>query len=93
MSYDRYSDEYYLTTDGWKTEASAFLPDSHIETWEKHVVQTSGYGPEDWTWHKIWSNPNFTDEQIALANEKFPRPSKPTITPEMAAELFKNFKA
>jgi hypothetical protein len=86
MSYDKYSIEYYLTLDGWKTNKEELAPGSILETWEKETYQGSGFGRESSTWHNRWTDPTLTKEQSMLLHERFPFPERPKIT----GDLFKN---
>jgi hypothetical protein len=86
MSYDKYSIEYYLTLDGWKTNKEELAPGSILEIWEKETYQGSGFGRESSTAHKRWTDPALSKEQSRLLRGRFPFPERPKITDD----LFKN---
>jgi hypothetical protein len=86
MSYDRYSIEYRLTVNGWSSEDADCPSGDHVETWEKQVHQGSEFGRESAHWRRLWSNPSFTEEQLAELHEQFPFPERGKTT----ADLFKN---
>jgi hypothetical protein len=86
MSHDRYSIEYYLTVDGWKTNKEELAPGGLLETWEKSTYQGSGFGRESSTWQKLWSDPALSKEPSMLLHERFPFPERAKITDD----LFKN---
>jgi hypothetical protein len=63
MSYDYYEQEYHLTPTGWKSGASHSYgrddqevkpPLDRVLTVVKEVKQSSGWSPEDISWHESW---------------------------------------
>ena len=83
MAADRYKSHYHLTTDGWVTGNSWFFhdlqgenierPKNTVQTWERDEYQSSMYTKPDIKWQCIWSNPNFTEEQISDLIRKYPK--------------------
>jgi hypothetical protein len=73
MSYDRYEDDYHLTPTGWKLGTSYFYgnpqkevepPPDRVLTGVREVRQSSGWSPEDISWHEKWRSPAVTQQEI-----------------------------
>jgi hypothetical protein len=55
MAWDDSEATYHLTPRGWETGDP---PSDRVETWVRHVYQTSGYSREQVSWHCEWVDPS-----------------------------------
>jgi hypothetical protein len=76
MSYEKYTDRYYLTLHGWEFESDLPQPPDCVQIWERKVEQGSGFGRESEHWTLSWTKEAISKESIAELHESFPRPTK-----------------
>ena len=82
MSCDRTTSEYHLTPNGWiegtdkvydHIQKKVEPPIDRVETWERRMIQSYSFSPEQVTWHCIWKSPDYTDKERAELTTKYPR--------------------
>lgn len=74
MSYDKSETEYCLTATGWVQTSNLPSDEIVIEKWLEKTNQGSGFGKESVHGEKLWSNPEFDQEQCGALHAKFPFP-------------------
>lgn len=85
MSYDKTTQEYHLTPDGWVdgTFSVYGVPDkvlkppvNRVETWECNMEQSYPTAREIYEWERTWVSPNVTEKKLSELHRKFPRPKQ-----------------
>jgi len=80
MSFDKTTQEYHLTPNGWVTgtysaaQTEVVPPVDRVETWEHNMEQSSPFSREIYSWARIWVSPNINEKDLADLHRKFPRP-------------------
>jgi len=74
MSYDKSEIEYCLTLRGWVTIHNLAIDEVVVERWVEKACQGSGFGKESVKPEMLRANPEFTTEQRAALQSKFPAP-------------------
>lgn len=72
MSFDKTTDEWHLTPNGWVAGSSYVYnvaqnhvapPPDRVETWDRNMVQSSAFSSEDVSWNLKWKSPKHSQEE------------------------------
>lgn len=86
MASDDLETEYHLTPRGWIEGTERFFgkvqreeverPADAIETWVHKIYQRSEWSREERSWHCIWYNPSFEENERKERRSEFPKPTE-----------------
>lgn len=83
MSYDKTTQEYHLTPNGWVAgtfsvygvpQAIVEPPVDRVETWEQNMVQSSSFSKGEYNWDRVWVTPNSDEKDLDILRRRYPRP-------------------
>ena len=83
MSAGDTTQEWHLTPHGWVegtvkyydvVQTYAEPPADRVETWERHMEQSSSYSHETITRKPKWVSPSYSDPEHEAVKAKFPKP-------------------
>jgi len=88
MSSDKFSSFHCLTEMGWLSIDEDEIPVGWVRVYEVVVDQGSPFGKQSRHWQPPKTNPNWTEADADLLEERFPRPQPSTqLSPESLRAL------